>query len=166
VDAKLDCAVVEPLPHRVVHLAALDVAGQGAVAPAPDAHPAPVDGLHLVGDGADATAEEHPQRPEAHLQEHVAPRELAGRVVDGMHHRGVREGIVAHEPPGDLEAASRHGVAGRLGRQCLSVVVDVPAPARIGVAQLGGIEVQRPLAQRRQRAPGARRRRQALIEHG
>jgi len=165
VDAKLDGAVVEPLPHGPVHLAALDVAGQRAVAPAPDAHRAAVDRPRLVGDRADAAAEEESQRAEAHLQQHVALGEIAGRVVNGVHHGRVGEGVVAHESLRDLEAPAGDRVAGWLTWQRLLVVVDVPAGVRARVAQLGRIEVQRPVAQLGEGALRARRRRELLIEH-
>jgi len=165
VDAKLDRTVVEPLPDGPVHLATLDVAGERAVAPAPDAHGAAVDRPCLVDDRADAAAEEQPQRAEAHLQQHVAVGEVAGRVVDGAHHRRVGEGVVAHEPLRDLEAAAGDRLAGRLGGQLASVVVDVPARLRTGVAQLLAIEVQRAIAQRGERALGARRCGELLIQH-
>lgn len=123
-------SVVEPLPDCELHLPTLEVTGKRAVTPAPDADVPPVDRASLVDDRADPAPEEAAQRAEAHLEQHVAVGEVAGGVEDGANDRRVGEGVVAHEPPGDLEACAADGLARPLGRQRLAVVVDVPARVR------------------------------------
>src|SRR4051812_32637228 len=56
VDAELDLARVHPLPPLPVHLALLDVALEGLVGPAPDAHGTAVLDALPVGDPADTAA--------------------------------------------------------------------------------------------------------------
>jgi hypothetical protein len=163
-DAELDGAVVEPLPDGEVHLAALEMSGERAVAPAPDADCPPDDGARLVGDRADPAPEEEAQRVEACLQ-HVAVRKSAGGIEDRAHDRGVGEGVVAHEPLGALEATPENRFAWRLGGQRLTVVVDVPARLSAGTLECGRVEVQRPVGELRERALRARRRGQLPIEH-
>jgi hypothetical protein len=90
VDAELDGAVVEPLPDGEVHLAAFEMSGQRAAAPAPDADCPPDDGARLVGDRADPAPEEEAQRAEACLQRHVAVRKPAGGIEDRARSRGRR----------------------------------------------------------------------------
>src|SRR5204863_6799966 len=54
VDAELDLAGVQPLPHLVIHLALLQVALERAIVPAPHPHGAAIDLPGLVVDAAHA----------------------------------------------------------------------------------------------------------------
>src|SRR3954454_7406902 len=78
-DAELDLARVEPLPHLVAHLPALEVAAQRPVVPAPDAHGPSVLAPLLVDHAADADAEPEVEPDEARDEQHVAA--LEGRVL-------------------------------------------------------------------------------------
>src|SRR5680860_177936 len=128
-DAELDLAGVEPLPHLVIHLAGLEVALQGLVVPTPDAH---LPAMHLpllVDHPADSNAHVEAQAEEAAHQQHVAVLQRRLGVVDRAHQPRVRELVAADELLGDLPAAAGDRWPGRLVRQRLAVVVDVPAVA-------------------------------------
>src|SRR4051794_4784426 len=104
-DAELDLARVEPLPDLVLHLAALEVAVQRPVVPAPDAHRPPALLADLVGDLADAHAEAEVEADEARDEQHVAALERRVLLEDRVDRRAVGEAVVAHERAGDLERA-------------------------------------------------------------
>src|SRR3954454_8436169 len=140
-DAELDLARVEPLPHLVAHLPALEVAAQRAVEPAPDAHGPAFLVARLVDDPADAHAEAEVEAEEAPDEHHVAPLERRVLLEDRAHRRALRARVVAHQRPGAREAPARHGVAGRLPWQRLAAVVVVPALRDDELAQPARIEV-------------------------
>src|SRR4051794_16304697 len=71
-DAELDLPGVEPLAHLVAHLAALQMAAQRPVAPAPHPHRAAVLLARLVDDLEDADAEAEVEPEEAPHEHHVA----------------------------------------------------------------------------------------------
>src|SRR4051794_2059379 len=146
-DAELDLARVEPLPHLVGHLPALEAAAQRAVVPAPDAHGPAVLLARLVDDPAHAHAEAEVEAEEAPDEHHVAPHERRVLLEDRAHRRALGERVVAHQRLRALEAPARRRVAGRLPRQRLAAVVAMPALGDDELAHAARVEVVAAAAQ-------------------
>ena len=166
VHAELDLARGEPLPHLPGHLTHLDVTLERAVVPPPHVRLAAADLERALVDVAHADADiqrYQPERPEP--EQHVAPLQRHGGVVVGPDDRRISELVASHQPARDLPAAPLGGHPGRLGRERLAQVGDLPSAGRAGAGECGEVEVEVSGSELGQPPPDPRWPQQLLIGH-
>jgi hypothetical protein len=142
VDAELHRAIVEPLPHLVVDLTSLEVAGERPVVPrAHTGSPAVLVAVAVVLT-SDSDAHVDAEPPEENLEEHRATIERLGWIVEGAEHAGVDELVIRTQAPRCGPGGLVERLSGGLGGKTDAVAIDVPGGMGSQMLQLGRIEIQ------------------------